>query len=84
MWIGSRDLRFGRVVQSVDRSRALQRRARLPDSFWSLERDRRQAADQLIELIVDNAPLVWVSACDHSRLRYQIGSLKVTVSAAAT
>ena len=82
VWIGSRDLKLGWVVQSVNRSRTLQRRARLPDACWSFERNRCQAADQLIELIVDNAPLVRMSACCHRGLRYQVGSLKVTISAA--
>lgn len=47
---------LGGVVEPVDRRRPPQRGGRLADGLRALESYRRQAAEQLVELVIDDAP----------------------------
>ena len=58
MWIGLRHGELSRVIQTMHGSRSLQRGARLADSLWTLQGNRRQAADELVEFGVEDPTLV--------------------------
>jgi hypothetical protein len=63
-----------RLVERVDRPRTLRRRRRLADGFGSLDRDRSQASEQLIELVVDDAAAVAGCVKRDAQLVYLTGT----------
>ena len=56
--VGLGDRELGGVIQTMHCLGALQRRAGLSDALGAFDRDSRQAADELIELVIDDATLI--------------------------